>query len=55
MMYTGTANAVYQNMEYMERYHPDYVLILSGDHIYKMAGIKTEADSAIEGEAWSKN
>ena len=34
--YTGTANAVYQNMEYMERYHPDYVLILSGDHIYKM-------------------
>jgi len=34
--YTGTANAIYQNMEYMEGYHPDYVLILSGDHIYKM-------------------
>ena len=34
--YTGTANAIYQNMEYMETYHPDYVLILSGDHIYKM-------------------
>lgn len=34
--YTGTANAIYQNMEYMENYHPDYVLILSGDHIYKM-------------------
>jgi glucose-1-phosphate adenylyltransferase len=34
--YTGTANAIYQNMEYMEAYHPDYVLILSGDHIYKM-------------------
>jgi len=34
--YTGTANAIYQNLEYMESYHPDYVLILSGDHIYKM-------------------
>ena len=34
--YTGTANAIYQNMSYMESYHPDYVLILSGDHIYKM-------------------
>lgn len=34
--YSGTANAIYQNMEYMEAYHPDYVLILSGDHIYKM-------------------
>ena len=34
--YTGTANAIYQNMEYMETYNPDYVLILSGDHIYKM-------------------
>ena len=34
--YTGTANAIYQNMEYMESYNPDYVLILSGDHIYKM-------------------
>jgi glucose-1-phosphate adenylyltransferase len=34
--YTGTANAIYQNLAYMEMYHPDYVLILSGDHIYKM-------------------
>ncbi len=34
--YTGTANAIYQNMEYMESFHPEYVLILSGDHIYKM-------------------
>ena len=34
--YTGTANAIFQNMDYMEQYHPDYVLILSGDHIYKM-------------------
>ena len=34
--YTGTANAIYQNLEYMEQYNPDFVLILSGDHIYKM-------------------
>ena len=34
--YTGTANAIYQNLEYMESFHPEYVLILSGDHIYKM-------------------
>ena len=34
--YTGTANAIYQNLAYMETFHPDYVLILSGDHIYKM-------------------
>ncbi len=34
--YTGTANAIYQNIDYMEQYNPDYVLILSGDHIYKM-------------------
>ena len=34
--YTGTANAIYQNIEYMDSYNPDYVLILSGDHIYKM-------------------
>ena len=34
--YTGTANAIYQNLEYIEEFHPDYVLILSGDHIYKM-------------------
>ena len=34
--YTGTANAIYQNIEFMDTYNPDYVLILSGDHIYKM-------------------
>ena len=34
--YSGTANAIYQNMNYMEQYNPEYVLILSGDHIYKM-------------------
>ena len=34
--YTGTANAIYQNLRYMENYNPEYVLILSGDHIYKM-------------------
>lgn len=34
--YTGTANAIYQNLTYMDSYNPEYVLILSGDHIYKM-------------------
>ncbi len=34
--YTGTANAIYQNLDYMETFSPEYVLILSGDHIYKM-------------------
>lgn len=34
--YSGTANAIFQNMSYMEGYNPEYVLILSGDHIYKM-------------------
>ena len=34
--YTGTANAIYQNLDYLEMYNPEYVLILSGDHIYKM-------------------
>lgn len=34
--YTGTANAIYQNLNYMESFNPEYVLILSGDHIYKM-------------------
>ncbi len=34
--YTGTANAIFQNLDYMESFNPDYVLILSGDHIYKM-------------------
>lgn len=36
MWYKGTANAIYQNIEYVDRYDPEYVLILSGDHIYKM-------------------
>lgn len=34
--YTGTANAIYQNLSFIERYNPEYVIILSGDHIYKM-------------------
>ncbi|MDE7390502.1 MAG: glucose-1-phosphate adenylyltransferase [Lachnospiraceae bacterium] len=34
--YSGTANAIYQNINFIERYDPDYVLILSGDHIYTM-------------------
>ena len=34
--YKGTANAIYQNMSFIKRYNPEYVLILSGDHIYKM-------------------
>ena len=34
--YTGSANAVYQNLDYISNYNPDYVLILYGDHIYKM-------------------
>jgi glucose-1-phosphate adenylyltransferase len=34
--YKGTANAIYQNISFVDRYNPDYVIILSGDHIYKM-------------------
>ena len=34
--YKGTANAIYQNLHFIDRYNPEYVLILSGDHIYKM-------------------
>ena len=34
--YKGTANAIYQNISFIERYDPEYVLVLSGDHIYKM-------------------
>ena len=52
--YKGTANAVYQNMNFMDQYDPNYVLILSGDHIYKMnyrkmlqAHIKNGADATI--------
>lgn len=34
--FEGTANAIYQNLNFMKKYNPDYVLVLSGDHIYKM-------------------
>ena len=34
--YKGTANAIYQNINFLDTYNPDYVLILSGDHVYKM-------------------
>ncbi|REE88694.1 glucose-1-phosphate adenylyltransferase [Paenibacillus taihuensis] len=36
MWYKGTANAIYQNMGFIDRYDPDYVLVISGDHIYTM-------------------
>ena len=52
--YSGTANAIYQNLGFIDQYDPEYVLILSGDHIYKMdysrmldAHIKNEADLTI--------
>lgn len=52
--YRGTANAIYQNLHFIERYNPEYVLILSGDHIYKMDyskmldyHVKNEADCTI--------
>ncbi len=52
--YRGTAHAIYQNIEFIDRYNPEYVLILSGDHIYKMNydkmlqfHKKTEADCTI--------
>ena len=52
--YKGTANAIYQNLGFIERYDPEYVLILSGDHIYKMdyskmlrQHIETDADCTI--------
>ncbi len=52
--YSGTANAIYQNFYFIERYDPEYLLVLSGDHIYKMdysamvqAHEKTEADATI--------
>ncbi len=52
--YNGTANAIYQNMNYIKKYDPEYVLILSGDHIYKMDysemldyHIEKEADATI--------
>lgn len=52
--YRGTANAIYQNISFIEQFNPDYVLVLSGDHIYKMnynqmlrAHIKNKADATI--------
>lgn len=52
--YEGTANAIYQNMAFIERYNPEYAIILGGDHIYKMDyskmldfHIANEADSTI--------
>lgn len=52
--YKGTANAIYQNITFIEQYTPDYVLVLSGDHIYKMdynrmlsAHVKAGADATI--------
>jgi len=52
--YKGTANAIYQNLDFINRYDPEYVLVLSGDHIYKMdyslmlkAHKKTGADATI--------
>ena len=52
--YEGTAHAVYQNLRYIENYNPEYVLVISGDHIYKMdysqmleQHIQTKADATI--------
>ncbi len=52
--YTGTANAIYQNSFFIDKFNPDYLLVLSGDHIYKMDynamlkfHIQTEADATI--------
>ena len=52
--YKGTANAIYQNLNFLDGYNPEYVLILSGDHIYKMdyrqmlkRHINMEADATI--------
>ena len=42
--YKGTANAIFQNLQYIDRYNPEYVLVLSGDHIYKMDYSKMLAD-----------
>ncbi|MFS0636762.1 glucose-1-phosphate adenylyltransferase [Mesobacillus foraminis] len=48
--YTGTASAIFQNLNYLHQYNPDYVLILSGDHIYKM-NYELMLDYHIEKEA----
>lgn len=52
--YKGTANAIYQNIDFIDRFNPDYVVLLSGDHIYKMnydkmldAHKRNEADCTI--------
>jgi len=52
--YKGTANAIFQNISFIDRYHPTHVLILSGDHIYKMnyslmmqAHVRNKADCTI--------
>ena len=52
--YSGTANAIYQNIGFIKQYDPEYVMVLSGDHIYKMDynamlqhHIKTGADATI--------
>ena len=49
--YKGTANAIYQNLEFIERYNPEYVLILSGDHIYKMDYSKMIEQHEVTGAA----
>ncbi len=49
--YEGTANAIYQNLNFMKMYNPEYVLILSGDHIYKMdyaAMLKAHKDTGAD-------
>ncbi len=49
--YEGTANAIYQNLHFMKMYNPEYVLILSGDHIYKMdyaAMLKAHKDNGAD-------
>ncbi|MBO5239870.1 MAG: glucose-1-phosphate adenylyltransferase [Clostridia bacterium] len=49
--YEGTANAIYQNLHFMKMYNPEYVLVLSGDHIYKMdyaAMLKAHKDTGAD-------
>jgi len=61
--YRGTANAIYQNMAFIEQYFPEYVLILSGDHIYKMdynamlqhhISLKADATIAVREVLWEE-
>ena len=51
--YKGTANAIYQNINFIERYDPEYVLVLSGDHIYKMDYSQMLAEHKEKGAACS--